>query len=294
MYGPDGLNVSATMPAIAPESAPGEKWFKPSDVGLDNATEFTEDFFNELIAEFKNLIEGLDSAFVKGSCNQLAALIVPLLTVAGKFATSVSVGLDIGTGLYDARFGVRPYISPEIVLECDRVYASIYGGAWDDLVPVVRLNAATGDAVLHDVEVTGKVSNASGADVVFDDGITVEAKGTLTGGLKTVVDPVSPPSAVLAAGSWTVTLNAVGGCVIVPFDGTDKLEAGDYTDVFISNTKINAASRTYYGIDTGGYNLNLGGSVSCAATGFYVNITNNDNVDVTHPVTIYFDVINPA
>jgi len=185
------------MPVAGAAGTPG--WF--ADTNPAAITRLDADWFNMVQGELTNLVTGMGGTLTKGVVDQLATLIVDRLTVHGNFSASVVAGDATDYVEMSKLFGFECFVAGVKTAWLDRSgSASFVDTTIKGVLEAFSLfkaygkicNAAGADVVFDDgidvegnAQVRGKVKNAAGADVVFDDGVEVEA-GLKVGGKITV------------------------------------------------------------------------------------------------------------
>lgn len=177
-------------------------WFGRATPGNDDATPVSVDFLNHVRGELKGILDKWSVAESKSSVTQIGDLLYPKISVDGRFSTSLYAvmnfaatdylfevsrygGLDKAVAETDSGWFRDQVIVGAGFLAGDRVAMSTSGLYFHSggVVPA-SIDRATGDAILNNITATGKIKNAASADVVFDDGIDVEADVKVRGKLK--------------------------------------------------------------------------------------------------------------
>lgn len=187
MYGPD-VEAAASMPVMLPAGTNG--WFGRNTPGNDDATPISIDFLNHVRGELKNIVEAFGYTEDKTLVNQIATALIEYVLTNGRFSDSL-YAIDDGSGGHCFRVqNVLVMGAPTSFITGDffEATAAVTAGTTTNHTSIGRNSGLTvvksgstvaqldtdGNGVLQDLEVRGKIKNADGADVVFDDGITVE------------------------------------------------------------------------------------------------------------------------
>jgi len=290
------------MPTMLPAGTAG--WFGRNTPGNDDATPISIDFLNHVRGELKNIVEAFGYAEDKLLVNQIATALTQYVLNAGRYATNVYVGDKTASpGTYGTMIDLEPGLgSTEFGrVRTQKVYSTLGFYIGKDLITCHQVIDNDLDAFLRHVlatgnlEVRGKVKNADGADVVFDDGVTVEGKTTASGGLATVAPAAVAASWDSDADAFTGTLNAVGGAINVIADVTNPIPGNSFEDVLITNSKVATTSRIHATMTyQSGEEPVIITEVESLAGSVRVRLRKLGTGDVTGAVGFHFDVINPA
>lgn len=192
----DTPNAVASMPVAAAAATPG--WF--ADNNPLSITDLDADWCNMVQGELTNIVTAFGGTLTKGVVNQIATALTEYVLTNGKFSTTLkAVWIDtLGTpdwGLQGFYVETEPVPGVFVKTPYWRVGGPILGATfklgWDPATAVTVIDGnrdaglrniyATGTVSSEgDLTVKGKVKNASGADVVFDDGVLIEEDCNVT------------------------------------------------------------------------------------------------------------------
>ena len=153
-----------------------------------------------------------------------------------------------------------------------------------------KLHNDTGKAEFAgDVQVEGKIKNAAGADVTFDDGIDVEGAVTAQGGLKIATEATS---AAWDTDHWEVTLASRAALITIDFSAHNLASGGSVT-LDIAAAGVSTYARCYGVFD------NMGGPpplITQLARAGSVSLTlwNVGVAAITTSTILYVDIIDRA